>query len=494
MYPAGTFVDMERAKYPTSIDGLKNAGLVECPSDRKPPLIWIDGVLTYEEAEKLLPYQRVNKFPCMDYICYKSTLFEELNNMRRKHPSIVNFYPHTYILPNDFPEFQRQHKCICGRTNSAPTWVIKPKSGCCGRGIFMIQSTHEVCDIAQTSVAQQLVEPYLVDGFKFDFRYYLLISSVEPFAAYIYKEGIARFCTEPYQPPTRSNRDHQFMHFTNTAINVGSRESPTKFTRLASEVIDRIKQDNPGGNDIWKQIVDLSQRLLASIYPSILVSLPSKTSTFHSYVPDSNEQSEDVRPTTCKAVRLSRLGQKPQKQTPPQTPNNEKEEVTKSAPEPDKQESELLETVLKPNQHYFQILGIDIMIDSTLKPQLLELNDRPSLSVTVPFEKDLKTTLITEMFKHITSDASTAENCADSQWEKLFPVNEFEENYNNLRRVMDTKSTLRYKGRVATNSSITNRMLTSGINSDQHMESRKRHQQLRETMNAPRFRNYLKNA
>jgi hypothetical protein len=80
MIPHGTEVDGSRARYPTSEQALRKAGLVFAAHDDNPPLIWIDGVLTNSEASSLLDYQRVNKIPCMDFLCFKSTLFSELNS------------------------------------------------------------------------------------------------------------------------------------------------------------------------------------------------------------------------------------------------------------------------------------------------------------------------------------------------------------------------------------------------------------------------------
>lgn len=42
---------------------------------------------------------------------------------------------------------------------------------------------------------------------------------VDPIKAYICDEGLARFCTQKYQKPTKENFRNQFIHLTNYSVN-----------------------------------------------------------------------------------------------------------------------------------------------------------------------------------------------------------------------------------------------------------------------------------
>ena len=68
-------------------------------------------------------------------------------------------------------------------------------------------------------VQEYLENPYLIDGLKFDLRIYVLIKSVNPLKIFVYREGLARFATDPFEKPKKSNINNKCMHLTNYAIN-----------------------------------------------------------------------------------------------------------------------------------------------------------------------------------------------------------------------------------------------------------------------------------
>ncbi len=66
--------------------------------------------------------------------------------------------------------------------------------------------------------------PLLLDGFKFDLRIYVLVTSVNPLEVFLYKEGFGRFSTVPFtlDPNVKANK---FVHLTNVSINKHNQSS-----------------------------------------------------------------------------------------------------------------------------------------------------------------------------------------------------------------------------------------------------------------------------
>ena len=56
----------------------------------------------------------------------------------------------------------------------------------------------------------------LIEGFKYDLRIYVAITSVNPLRLYVYEEGICRFATVKYNTNDLKN---VFSHLTNYSIN-----------------------------------------------------------------------------------------------------------------------------------------------------------------------------------------------------------------------------------------------------------------------------------
>lgn len=97
------------------------------------------------------------------------------------------------------------------------TFIVKPDGGSQGDGIYLIRDPTELKLMAGSQAKQAVVQEYiqkplLIDKLKFDIRLYVLIKSMEPLEIYIAKEGLTRFCTEPYQVVT-TTAESSFWNF-----------------------------------------------------------------------------------------------------------------------------------------------------------------------------------------------------------------------------------------------------------------------------------------
>jgi len=370
MIKEGTKIESSRIKYPVVKEAFKNCGIDMVLNDPEAPIFWWDGDINPKDFEQAKVNQRMNKIPGMDNLCYKSSFIHALNQMRRLFPKNYKFFPTSFILPHQMSDFQREHTKLQAKQRNNVTWIMKPRSGCCGQGIKIIQHVYEVTRRTESAIIQGYISPYLLNGFKFDFRFYVLISTLSPYTVYIYKEGLARFCTQQYQAPSAENLGDKFCHLTNTSINVDNPDAHNEYTRLASSVLTEISQLSPKGSLVWQKICDVTTFTMLAMWSPIVNSINNYNSS---------------RDFFCRKYTYNTLSS--------------------------------CENYGK----YFHILGIDILLNDNLQPIVLELNDRPSMQVTFDCESALKRDLIIDTLKTI-SLTGTPLNEVSSNFQQLLPV------------------------------------------------------------------------
>lgn len=54
-------------------------------------------------------------------------------------------------------------------------------------------------------VQEYLDKPFLMEGYKFDLRIYILVTSCDPLRIFLYNDGLVRMGTEKYHTPNESN-------------------------------------------------------------------------------------------------------------------------------------------------------------------------------------------------------------------------------------------------------------------------------------------------
>lgn len=130
-----------------------------------------------------------------------------------------------WVLPRDRMSLEREmNKSVSlerEMNKSVSSWIVKPNGQGEGHGIFVVNSYKEILNQHSTTdnlVVQPLLkDPYLVEGRKFDFRTYVLVTSMLPLRAYIYKEGLVRFAASKYdQKAAKGGSEKQYL--TNTSV------------------------------------------------------------------------------------------------------------------------------------------------------------------------------------------------------------------------------------------------------------------------------------
>jgi tubulin polyglutamylase TTLL4 len=177
-------------------------------------LIWT-GYTTIEDILALNKYQKINHFPNSITLGRKDLFWRQNQQFKLMYPSAFNITPHSWILPDDYNEFEAFRK---SSLEKGQYFILKPTASSCGRGIRVVPGYQKVTNREETLISAYVDKPLLINNKKFDMRMYVLVTSFNPLRAYLYNEGLARFATEEYSNDAEHLRN-KYMHLTNFSIN-----------------------------------------------------------------------------------------------------------------------------------------------------------------------------------------------------------------------------------------------------------------------------------
>ncbi|XP_063285555.1 tubulin polyglutamylase TTLL5-like [Pelobates fuscus] len=295
-------------------------------------LMWSTSHINPSIMNNLPSFQKVNHFPKSSELGRKDLLYKNIKKMQRKHGSQkYNFLPESYVLPNEYEDFR---KAFCGTEGP---WIVKPASSSRGRGIYIINSIDQISPKDNVVVSQYISNPLLVEGFKFDVRLYVLVTSFYPLVIYLYDEGLARFATTKYNP-TGDMMENKFMHLTNYSINKAS----TSYVRC-----DDPEREDYGSKWSWSAMLCYLKK-----------------------------QGKDTAALTIQIEAL----------------------IIKTIISAEANIALATKSTHNYRRNCFELYGFDVLLDENLKPWLLEVNLSPSLNCDAPLDLKVKTNVITDMF------------------------------------------------------------------------------------------------
>ena len=144
--------------------------------------------------------------------------------------------PTTFVLPKEYVKFVEAFSEAESTDGALNYWILKPCAMSRGRGIQLINDITSVSYGEQVVLQRYMKNPLLLNGFKFDLRIYILVTSFNPLEAFVYKEGFARISTQPFSlsPHDMTNK---FVHLTNYSI---QKKSKAQFTDVGCDLSDQI--------------------------------------------------------------------------------------------------------------------------------------------------------------------------------------------------------------------------------------------------------------
>ena len=226
---------------------------------------------------------------------------------------------------------------FCAEFNADPgsLWIVKPSASSQGRGIFLVDNLVDVPLDDNCIISRYIGNPLLLNTLKFDLRIYVLVTSFDPLRIYVYQEGLTRFASEAYNPNSASNR---YMFLTNYSVN----KKNTNFVQNES-----TDKDDVGHK--W------SLSALSKHLEGVGIDLNLLWGKIYDLIIKTVISIEPVVTATSRKLGLQR-------------------------------------------GNCFDLFGFDVIIDSNLKPWLLEVNLSPSLATDSPLDLAIKGQLLADTF------------------------------------------------------------------------------------------------
>jgi hypothetical protein len=163
--------------------------------------------------------------------------------MRTFYPSLFASFPANFLLPVSNDAFLAELR------TTDKTYIVKPDSGSLGQGIRIVAPRQPYVPNDELAVAQEYIESYLMDGRKFDLRVYVLVASVDPLTIYVYRDGLARFCSDEY------SKDSMYAKLSNVTLNRENTDGEiTNISRLISEIFPQMELYGIDIRRLWKRI------------------------------------------------------------------------------------------------------------------------------------------------------------------------------------------------------------------------------------------------
>jgi len=295
------------------------------------------------EWHSILPWQCVNHFPQTHALTRKDNLrlsLRHFHGLSKRVAAVFRLQPATFVLPREYNAFVRAFNIDNDDDDNTSSkekqtinnwWIMKPARSSRGRGIRLVTDLDDVQYSESVVIQKYITNPLLLDGYKFDLRLYVLVTSFQPLEAFLYQDGFARFALDKFNTQDAKALN---VHLTNSSVQQDRDDMKTKLAEMRPFL--NASKDEVGGSkmstaELWRQLEHVGH--------------------------DVKKIKHGIRECVLKSLMS-------------------------------------VNHRIKSQESSFEIFGYDILIDTDLRSWLIEVNSSPSLGCSNALDIRIKDSLI----------------------------------------------------------------------------------------------------
>lgn len=288
---------------------------VEDKMDKSFKLKWVEcksqiNYSTFRDGEQL-----VNHISNMNLLTTKLGLLNSLQEYQRVQQKVAGrsaskllipiseFVPETYKLMNA----TEKTKFVNDIYKDGETWICKPTGMNQGKGIYLISGKEQLMEklkinaesdgsrIRRTQMTRHqhgrviqryVMNPLLLNGFKFDVRTYMLIASTTPYVVF-YHPGYVRLSCVPYTPYTQdatglhAHLTNQYVQKKHPMYSSMKEDTVWDFDHLQSYIDEKYTEEKGlPENWVYTAFTKRMHQIMTTCFHSVRQKLHRRTGTF----------------------------------------------------------------------------------------------------------------------------------------------------------------------------------------------------------------------
>eukprot|EP00516_Mucochytrium_quahogii_P005096 CAMPEP_0203758698 /NCGR_PEP_ID=MMETSP0098-20131031/11523_1 /ASSEMBLY_ACC=CAM_ASM_000208 /TAXON_ID=96639 /ORGANISM=" , Strain NY0313808BC1" /LENGTH=711 /DNA_ID=CAMNT_0050651241 /DNA_START=111 /DNA_END=2243 /DNA_ORIENTATION=- len=161
-------------------------------------------------------HQRVNRLLGLRAVLWsKDSFCKTISSGTKGIEKFTKYVFHCWIFPNDYNAAKDY-----AVKNPSTSFIVKPLSMGGGKGITVVDGEKGLRGVRfKTQIVQNyLTNLFLINGFKWDIRTYVLVTSTVPMRAYVFQRGLVRFASSKYDQSAKKG-GKRTAYLTNTSVN-----------------------------------------------------------------------------------------------------------------------------------------------------------------------------------------------------------------------------------------------------------------------------------